>query len=451
MIVDILSPKQQEFVLNSTKKWNIACGAMSSGKTIGANFRAMQAADQCPDSQIWFIGHTSSTIYHNVITHIINEPAPGLPDPLKIFRPYSKWKEGNRELEYVDSCGRLKTIGTLGAKDAGSAGAIQGKSMSLVYCDEMTLYPDAIIDLIDTRLRNPVHMVGIATMNPTYPSHKLKSWIDKANEGDPNYYQLHFGIDDNPYLTKDYKDRIKNSLSGVFYKRNYLGEWCLAEGSIFDFFDRSLHVVLHPPRAADYWIVGVDYGTSNAFSAILIGVNCGRGAQEKPIIWAEKEYYWDYKKRGFQKSSAEFADDLKAFMQPYGVKSVYIDPSAATFKVDLQRRGIHPVNAENDVNEGIITAIKWLKGDQQTGQLYICSECVNLIREIESYVWHPKCLERGEDEPLKLNDHAVDALRYAVNTHKPSRFDNEEYYKRQEQQLRQRNQMYGWEQKGGFR
>jgi PBSX family phage terminase large subunit len=421
--MDALAVKQVKFIYESTAKWNLAHGSMSCGKTVGTLFRFMQAANECPDSQIWMIGHTISTIFHNAITLILNQPAAGTPDALGIFRPFCKWREGNSELWFTDSYGRLKTIGTLGAKDAGSSGAIQGKTMSLVYCDEMTLYPDAIIDLIDTRLRNPSHMLGIATMNPTYPTHKLKGWIDEAIKGNPNYYQLHFTLDDNPYLTQEYKDRLKNSLSGVFYRRNYLGEWCLAEGSIFDFFDRSLHVVQRPPRAADYWIVGVDYGTSNAFAAILIGVCTGRYAQEKPILWAEKEYYWDYKKRGYQKSSSEFAEDLKKFIEPYSVTSVYVDPSAANFKLDLQRRGIHPVNAENDVNEGIIKTISYLKGDPKSGQLYICQDCENLIREIEGYVWHPKCLERGEDEPLKMNDHAVDALRYAINTHKPARFD----------------------------
>ena len=382
----------------------------------------MQAVDQCPDSQIWMIGHTSSTIYDNAIRLIVEQPALGLPDPLGIYRPFARWQKGERELWFKDSRDRLKRISTTGARDAGAIGAIQGKTISLVYCDEMTLYPLNIIDMIDTRLRNP-HSMGIATMNPSYPTHKLKQWIDKARDGDLNYYELAFTLDDNPYLTEDYKFRIKNSLSGVFYKRNYLGEWCLAEGSIFDFFDRSIHVVPRPPRAADYWIVGLDYGTSNAFCAVLVGINCGLHTQDKPYWWVEKEYYWDYKKRGFQKSSSEFADDLKNWIEPYSVKSVYIDPSAANFRLDLQRRGIHPVNAENDVSEGIIKMISLLKGDPKSGQLVICEECSNLIREIESYVWHPKCIERGEDEPLKLNDHSVDALRYAVNTHKPVLYD----------------------------
>jgi len=420
--MEALAPKQLKFVLESTKKINLAHGSVRSGKTVANTFRVMQAVNNCPDSNIWFIGHTASTIYHNVIRLITEERPSGTPDPLAVFRPMCHWMKGDRELCFTDSRGNLKRISTVGAKDAGAVGAIQGKTMSLVYCDEMTLFPDNIIEMISTRISNPYSML-FATMNPSHPSHILKQWVDKAREGDPDYYEMQFRLEDNPFVDEGYKNRIKNSLSGVYYKRLYLGEWTLAEGSIFDFFDRQFHVVSRPPRAADYWILGVDYGTNNAFAAVLIGVCCGRYTQSAPIVWAEKEYYWDHRTRGYQKSSSEFADDLKRWIEPYSVQSIYIDPSAANFRLDLQKRGMHPVNADNDVNDGIVKMISMLKGDQKTGQLYICSECENLIREMQGYVWHPKCAEKGEDQPLKMNDHAVDALRYAVNTHKPQRFD----------------------------
>lgn len=420
-MVDLLSKKQLEFIVNARARWNIAHGSVSSGKTVGTTFRFMQAAEQCPDSQIWLIGHTSSTVYHNIVRLIMEPRGNGVADPLAVFRPFCTWRSGARELLFRD-----KTISTVGAKDSGAIGAIQGKTMSLACCDEMTLYPESIIDMIDTRLRNP-HSMGFATMNPSYPTHKIKKWIDKANAGDKNYYQLHFTLEDNPYVDRDYKERIKNSLSGVFYKRNYLGQWCLAEGAIFDFFDRSLYVVNKPLANADYWIVGIDYGTNNAFAAVLVGINVGKYEQTAAKWWVEKEYYWDYKVKGRQKTSSEFADDIKAWIEPYGVKSIYIDPSAANFRVDLQRRGIHSVNANNDVSNGINRMTSLMKA----GSLFVCSECVNLIREIESYVWHPKCEQKGEDEPLKADDHAVDALRYAVNTHRPSNYSNEEYWKKQ--------------------
>ena len=47
-------------------------------------------------------------------------------------------------------------------------------------------------------------------------------------------------------------------------------------------------------------------------------------------------------------------------------------------------------------------------------RLYVASRCAHLIVEIEGYVWDPKAQRRGEDKPLKVKDHGVDALRYGV-------------------------------------
>lgn len=408
-----LAPKQLEFIMNSTAKWNLAHGSVRSGKTVCTLFRFMEACYHCPDSQIWMIGRSSETIYDNAIRLILESRGKDVPDPLAIYRPFCTWSAGKRELKFKD-----KTISTLGAQNEGAIGAIQGKTFSLVYCDEMTLYPESIIDMIDTRLSNP-HSMGFASMNPSFPKHKLKQWIDKAEEGDKNYYQLQFTLDDNPYLEDSYKERIRNSLSGLFYKRNYLGIWCLAEGAIFDFFERSTYVVRKPPRAAEYWIAGIDYGTSNAFACLLIGVNTGKYTQTGKCLWVEKEYYWDSKKQGRQKTNSEYAEDVQKFLEDYGVKNVYLDPSAEAFQLELRRKGIHTVHANNDVDNGI----QIMTSEMKKGNLFVCDNCTNLIREIESYVWDPKAAEKGYDEPLKKDDHAVDALRYAIASHKVSVYD----------------------------
>ena len=56
--------------------------------------------------------------------------------------------------------------------------------------------------------------------------------------------------------------------------------------------------------------------------------------------------------------------------------------------------------------------------EMKDGNLVICDCCENTIREMESYVWDTKASERGDDEPKKTNDHAMDALRYVIATHK---------------------------------
>ena len=402
---ELLSSKQMEFVLNANAKWNLAHGSVRCGKTVGTVFKFMHLVDRCPDSQIFLVGHTSDTAYRNVVRLLMQS------EEFSIFRPFLSWS--NRKLRYKD-----KIITVLGAKDEGAIGNFQGDTHSLTYCDEITLYPESIIDMIDTRLSRP-HSMAIATMNPSHPNHKVKQWIDKGSAGDPNYYSLHFTLDDNPYVDDAYKNRIRDSLSGVFYKRNYLGLWCLAEGAIFDFFDPKIHVLSRAPASAEYYIAGVDYGSVNAFACVLIGVNSGVAAQQGKRLWVEKEYYWDPKKTGRQKVNSEFADDLQKFLEPYGVKNIYLDPSAEAFQLELRKRGMHVVHANNDVYNGIQVLCK----EMQCGNLTIMNECKNTIREVESYVWDNKAGEKGYDEPVKKNDHAVDALRYAIASHKVSTYN----------------------------
>lgn len=400
-----LSQKQMQFIAHANARWNLAHGAVRTGKTVCTLFKFMLKAAKCPDSKIFIVGHTFDTAYRNVIRLLMES------QEFEIFKPFCNWS--GKKLYFRD-----KVIIVLGAKDEGAIGNFQGDTHSLTYCDEITLYPESIIDMIDTRLSTP-HSQAYATMNPSHPTHKVKQWIDKANEGDKNYYQMHFTLDDNPYVPEDYKKRIKNSLSGIFYKRNYLGLWCLAEGAIFDFFDKKMHVLSKPPRAAEYFIAAIDYGFSNPFACLLIGVSTGKYTQEGKVLWVEKEYYWNPKETQKGKTNWEFVQDIYNFLEPYNVQQIYIDPSAAAFKHEMRKVGLQPIDANNEVLDGI----QIMTTEMQRGNLFVLDCCKNLIREIETYVWNKKKSDIGEDEPVKSNDHAVDALRYAIASHKVSVYD----------------------------
>lgn len=410
---DFFSDKQWEFILNANAKWNIAHGAVRAGKTMAVNFRFMQEVHKCPDNHIAMIGYTSETIYRNVVKLILEDPT------FEMFRPFCKWTD--HRLLYRD-----KTIRAFGASNEGAVGAIQGQTFSLVLCDEITLYPDSIIDMIDSRLSMP-HSKAFATCNPSTPTHKIKQWVDRAVEGDPDYYELKFLMDDNLFLTPDYKARMLKASTGLHRKRNIEGHWCMAEGAIFDCFDKRIHVIEKPRHAAEYWIAAVDYGTINPFACVLIGVNTGKFTQTGKYLWVEKEYYWDQSKKGRQKTNGEFATDLVELLEPYGVKNIYIDPSAAAMKEELRRKGFHPVDANNEVEQGI----QMVANQLAVGNLFVMDCCPNLIREIEGYVWDAKAAKKGYDEPLKQNDHAVDALRYAIASHKvPKYYGNDDQFGR---------------------
>ena len=398
MIQEAFSKKQLEFITAQKAKWNIAHGSVRTGKTVGLTFAFMTDADQCQDSKIYIVGHTFDTAYRNVIRLIMESPE------LSIFRSFCSWS--GKKLYFKD-----KVITVLGAKDEGAIGNFQGDTYSLVLCDEITLYPQSIVEMIDSRLSKP-HSRGYATCNPQHPTHIIKKWIDKGLNGDPNYYSMHFVLEDNPFVDQDYKDRLKNS-SGLFYKRNYLGLWCLAEGAIFDFFDRSIHVVNKPPAAAEYYLCGIDYGISNAFAAVIVGVSTGKYTQTGRRWWVEKEYFWDSNEMHRRKINSEFANDIQELIEPYGIRQIFIDPSAAAMKEEFSRRGIHTFDANNDVLPGI----EKMTTEMGKGNLYVMDTCTNLIREIENYVWDSKKAKLGEDAPLKKADHAIDALRYVIASH----------------------------------
>lgn len=391
------SIKQTEFILKSNAKYNLAHGSVRSGKTVGVLFKFLQEVWLCPGESIWMIGRSLTDVYENCVRIIFDHSS------FKMFAPLCTWLKHDRVLVFGP-----KRIKCIGAGDEGAIGAIQGKTFDLCYCNEMTLYPENVIQMIFTRLSNP-HSKLYADMNPVHPTHLCKYWIDFAEKGDQKFYALHWNVEDNPYLTSEFKEGLKQTLTGLFLRRNYYGEWCLAEGSIFDFFERTYHVVDRPLGTTLYWIAGIDYGTDHAFSCILIRVSqLPKGKQ----LWAEKEYYYSSKDKR-TKAPSEYVEDLVKFFEGYAIRSIYLDPSAAMFKAELSRRGLHTVETNNEVYDGIISTVDALKN----GTLIIGPACDNLIRELQTYVWDPKASKNGRESPLKQNDDTVDALRYAVKSY----------------------------------
>jgi PBSX family phage terminase large subunit len=434
----MLSPKQEEFILKSTATYNLAHGAVRAGKTFASLIRWAIHCKKCPDSDLVMIGHTAETIYENAIKPFCS-----------LFDPYCVWEPGNYRLRYLD-----KTIRCIGASDQAAVGKIQGVTLSGAYIDEMTLLPQNFIDMLLTRLSKP-HSKLFATMNPDSPLHEVKTrLIDKADGKD--IYALHFELDDNPDLSQEYKDRIRRLYSGLWYKRYILGDWCMAEGAIYDFFDRNIHVIPRAPHAAKYYIVGIDYGTTNPFAMVVLGYNSDMGYT--PSLWVEKEYYWNPKVTGRQKTDDEFADDIERELYGLPVRLVYVDPSAQSLEVVLRKRRISVVQADNDVLNGIRTVGNFIG----QGDLKICSDAANLIKEMEGYVWDTKKLKLGEDAPLKQNDHACDALRYAIYSHFGKRLtlkkespivaaqkEKERLYKQDPMRYPGFTDSHGWQQFGG--
>lgn len=391
-MLQMFSDKQLIAYQTSTARINILEGAVRSGKSLILLVRWLDFLREAPPGDLAICGRTERTLKRNVINPLI--------DLVGSAVHYSMAK-GEMTL-----FGR--TIHVIGANDERAEAKIRGSTFAGALIDEATLMPENFFKMLLSRL-SVAGAKLFASTNPDSPYHWLKrDFIDRKDELDLK--TIKFKIHDNPSLSKEYIDNLCREYTGLWKKRYIDGEWVLAEGAVYDFFDEDIHVIDHVPGQADYYVVGIDYGTTNPCTFSLIGFT----RNSYPNMWLEKEYYFDSKKDLRQKSDYDYTVDLLKFIAGYNVKHIYIDPSAASFKQEIFRHGVYNVfDAKNDVLPGI----RFVGQLMTNGTFKVCSNCVETIKEFSNYLWDIKASQRGEDKPLKQSDHCLDSIRYALYTH----------------------------------
>ncbi len=380
------SQKQIQSFNEANKRLNVWVGAVRSGKTFSSIHALIDFMKNGPPGDGMIIGVSRETVQRNVLGTLYK--ILGFPEPS------SKTNEAKlygRRIYFV------------GAPDESSVSRIQGSTLAFAYVDEATVIPAPFWRMLLSRLSVPGARL-FATCNPEGPAHWLKKeYIDRASELDLIHWN--FNLDDNPSLDESYKENLKKEYSGMWYRRYILGEWALAHGAIYDTFDH-LNLYEHPNSNPSFYIVGIDYGTTNATAAVLCAVN----PNQWPQIRVEQEYYWDSEKRGRGKTDEELANDIKEFIQHKNVRAIYVDPAAASLKLALRRKDLPVLDAKNDVLLGIKIVSKFISGKN----LVIHKSCKILQEQIQSYAWCHKAADRGEDKPVKKDDHLIDGLRYCI-------------------------------------
>ena len=392
----LLSPKQLYVLAHPGCRLNILHGSVRSGKTHVSVLKWIRFILCAPAGDLVMLGKTYGTLVRNIII-----PMNQFIGPDMVF--YSS-------LNKISLWGRTIYCYGAGSKDA--AGVLQGMTSAGAYGDEVTLWPREVFDMMLSRLSvEGAQFWG--TTNPDAPKHFLKKdYLDR--EGHLDLKSFHFELDDNIYLPASYVRELKKEYTGLWYKRYILGLWAIAEGAIYDFYEDKYPYVI--PRSAypeaQYYVVGIDYGTQNPFVAGLYGVN----RKSRVKIWKEAEYWYCGRDSGRQKTDGEYCDELERWMSevvPKGkrIRQIYPDPSARSFITLLKQKG-WPVkdNLNNAVLDGIRNQARMLK----SGIYAIGEECQHTRDEYSAFVWDEKAQARGEDVPVKENDHTKDEERYVL-------------------------------------
>ncbi len=409
----------------------IADGAIRSGKTISMSLSfVMWAMSSFNGQNFGMCGKTIGSFRRNVLFW------------LKLMlksRGYGVTDHRADNLVVVTRNGVENFFYIFGGKDERSQDLIQGITLAGIFFDEVALMPESFVNQATGRCSVDGSKYWF-NCNPDGPYHWFKvNWIDlsigylgkkkaekvkeeAAKDGKDiklrKLLYVHFTMDDNLSLSEKIKERYRSNYKGVFFKRNIMGLWAMAEGIIYDMFDQDRHVVDTEKLAADYkektgesfWTrecyVSCDYGTQNPTAFLL-----WNKARDKKW-YCRQEYYYSGREKGKQKTDAEFSEDLTEWLDGIKIRSVVLDPSAASFKAQLEKDGYKVKKAKNDVLDGIRFVATLLN----QGSFLIDKSCENTIKEFASYIWDAKAGERGEDKPVKEHDHCLDALRYQAYT-----------------------------------
>ena len=382
--------KKQRQVLTwwRQNRWQaIICdGAVRSGKTFCMGVAFLLWAMTCfHGRQFALCGKTIGALRRNLLYD-------ALPEVERVgVRCEERRSENSFTLRWG---GRSNRFLLFGGQDEGSAALIQGVTLAGLLLDEAALMPRSFVEQACARCSVPGSKLWF-NCNPEGPEHWFyREWILKAEERRALY--LHFTMEDNPGLDEAVRERYQRLYSGIFYRRFVLGEWVTAEGRVYDFFDRRRDAAPVPPGRMEAWRVSVDYGTVNPTSMGLWGRRNG-------VWYRVKEFYYDSRREGRQKTDAEYVRDLRALCGGKRVERVIVDPSAASFLAALRQAGFPVKAADNRVLDGIrVTA-----GMLREGKIILCEPCEDCLREMGLYCW-----ESGKEVPRKENDHAMDDLRY---------------------------------------
>lgn len=369
----------------------ICDGSVRAGKTIVMSLSYVIWATETFDGEnLGMAGKTIGALRRNVI------------HPLKrMLRGRGYKVQDHRAENYltISRNGKSNDFYLFGGKDERSQDLIQGITLAGMFFDEVALMPESFVNQGTARCSVENAKLWF-NCNPEGPYHWFKlGWIEKIQE--KNALHLHFTMEDNHSLSPRVRERYMRMYTGVFFKRFILGLWVLAEGIIYDMFDETIHVINCPREHQEYG-VAIDYATASVMTFGLYGIT-----DEK--VYLIKEYYWDAKKTGRQKTDGEFAEDFKKFLGDINPKNIFLDPSAASFKAELRKKGFQQVrDADNDVINGIRLVANFIS----SGRFFVDRSCKDTRKEFSSYAWDPKAQQRGEDKPIKETDHGMDRNRY---------------------------------------
>lgn len=307
------------------------------------------------------------------------------------------------QIKIVTQDGGESMIALYGWESVQERGKGRGLANDFIICDEVSSYRNFWIGWNEVLSPTLIDKKGQAMFISTPKGFNHFYDLMNLEVKDPNFKSFHFTTYDNPHIPVDEIEREKLTKPEDTFAQEYLADFRKATGLVFKEFDRFRHVSSDLPQTWDDSLAGIDFGFTNPTAILHIkAIN--------NAYFVTEEWY----------KTGRTEEQVATYVASCNFNRVYADPESPSAIEVLNSKGIatmEVIKNKDSVKNGI-NAIRQLF---KANRIRIHNSCVNLINELETYSYDEKREGQNENEnPIKEHDHAIDALRYALATDKPT-------------------------------
>ena len=407
----LFSSKALDFLDNSNAFVNILHGSVRSSKTITANVRWLDFIANSPHDEFLMTGKTRDTLERNVTRDLIKMIHNKIPYDYNKFDGY---------LDIGDD-----RVWLVGFNDEGATDKIRGMTVAGWYSDETATAPESAVKMAMNRCSLPGAQM-FWTMNPDSPYHYIyKEYINNRELKDKGVVKVwHFTLKDNLNLSKEYVEHLKllYSKSQLQYKRYILGKWVIAEGAIYDKFVEIENTFkgdqLEFAEQVHEINICCDYGVSTVTTFGVMGIQ--KNLDKGNSYYLLEETYYDAEVEGVAQSDTERIEDILYLQGKYGLdtyNTLYLPHDAASLKTACEKEPRIKMNIET-YTPNTYEDINTIQNLIATRKFKIHESCTNSIEQAQTYSWDKKAQQKGEDKPLKVDDHCPDMWRGGILGHR---------------------------------
>lgn len=386
-------PAQEAFVSDQNAETGYI-GGVGSGKTAGGVLRSGRHISE------WNEGHTGA-IVSPTVPMLRNVIVPELRAWGLLDKPGIEYRSSENRIEYPNG----SSIILESANNERKIERLRGLNLAWAWMDEAAYLPEKVYQILNDRLRVGNYRNLFVTTTPRGFNWLYDEFGDLDGDVEPiadgqlvrtetTTSIMGVSTRTNPANPEDYIEREERQHAGQSYQQEVEGEFVQFEGLVHPWFGEDQRTD-DVPETYSTVIYGIDWGFSNP-AVILTIVKSG----DEWVVVDEV-----YESRLTDEDHAEQALQMQ---DRWGPGVFYCDPSEPANIETFRRKGLDARKAENDVTPGIqhVTA--------QRETLRVVNTCQSVINEFGLYQYKD---DGDSDDPIKQNDHAMDALRYALFTH----------------------------------